>query len=116
MRKHLRWGLILAVLLVVISTGSVYAAGGHFSGRHYVDSNSDGICDNWGTSHHGGHGACSGSFVDENGDGVCDNCDTSHCGGHGACSGSFVDENGDGICDNRGTSLCGGMGLGRHTW
>ena len=46
-----------------------------------------------------------GSFVDSNGDGVCDNYGTAAC--QNKCS-NWADNNGDGICDNYGTAACHG--------
>lgn len=66
------------------------------SGRNFVDENDDGICDFYGSGH---------NFVDENGDGVCDFYDSGR---------NFVDENGDGVCDN-GSSCCSGYGM-QYRW
>ena len=97
---------ILASILVagMIFTGAVssYAAG-HCGqnaglgvcGTNYVDSDGDGVCDNWASRY------CTGNFVDADNDGICDNCGAAH---HGA---NFVDANGDGVCDNCGSGRCG---------
>lgn len=70
--------------------------------RGYVDSDGDGVCDNYGSGYCG-NGA---GYVDADGDGVCDNRGSGYCG-NGA---GYVDADGDGVCDNRGT----GNGAGAH--
>lgn len=55
-----------------------------------------------------------GNFVDSNNDGICDNYQVRTNNGRGA---NFVDKNGDGICDNRGSGGTGrgkgnGCGMG----
>ena len=88
--------VMTVVLLLMLGTTSVWAAGRWSSGRGicnnqgagcaYVDANGDGICDNYGTN-------C--AHVDaNNGDSVCDNHGT-NC--------AYVDADGDGICDNYGS-------------
>lgn len=68
----------------------------------YVDRNSNGVCDNYGS----GQGGCAG-YVDADGDGVCDNC----AANQGACPG-YVDADNDGICDQYGTGAHHGCGNG----
>lgn len=93
--------LRLAAAAIILSLGvtGVFAAGPG-CGRHFVDEDADGVCDNAGS-------AC--AYVDEDGDGVCDICGTAH----GSCAGSaFLDEDGDGICDNYTSSRGLGCGYG----
>ncbi len=71
------------------------------NGANYVDANSDGVCDNYGTM---GNGV---NYVDANGDGICDNYGTMRNGVN------YVDANGDGICDNYGNKVCPKNGMGR---
>lgn len=47
---------------------------------NYVDSDNDGVCDNYSTNHKDGHGV---NFVDSDNDGVCDNHATHQHRGHG---------------------------------
>ena len=67
MMKKIVATIIAAALVLTVGTVGAFAAGPRF-----VDSNSDGICDNWtGTGNGQGNGNGQG-FVDEDGDGVCD--------------------------------------------
>lgn len=60
-------GILAAIMALSIITISALAAG-NGNGRNFVDSNSDGVCDNLEP------GICRGqNFVDLNGDGICDN-------------------------------------------
>lgn len=110
--KKLLTGIVTAALVVTVITTSVFAASSG-RGRNFTDANSDGVCDNAGTScqyKNGGNvcgsrkGECkdqnrADNFVDENNDGVCDNY-TGECKGKNRAD-NFIDENNDGICDNR---------------
>ncbi|MFH0896140.1 MAG: hypothetical protein V2A54_17035 [Bacteroidota bacterium] len=51
-------------------------------GWHYVDTNKDGVCDNW-TAHHTGSATQGKNYVDANKDGVCDNHSKNHKNGNG---------------------------------
>lgn len=61
--------------------------------RNFVDTNNDGICDNWSERSTNGRGH---QFVDANKDGVCDNWSERPANGRGR---QFVDANNDGVCD-----------------
>ena len=69
----------------------------------YVDTNSDGVCENCGV-YHGCNVAgvgCNGNFVDTDGDEICDNYATGQGNGcQGVCGKKFVDADHDGVCDN----------------
>lgn len=118
--KKLLTGFAAAALVLTFTATSALAASHH--GRavsrvcnglqtgwtrpacSFVDSNGDGICDNYGNGncHH------EGCFVDNNGDGICDN----YGGGNCHHEGNFVDSNGDGVCDNYGGGNCHHQGQG----
>lgn len=69
----------------------------------YVDTDGDGVCDNYGT----GRGV---NYADANGDGICDNQGSGAGYGMGAGKGqgrNYVDTDGDGVCDNYGTPNSG---------
>ena len=108
-----RISLAIASVALILSLGTVNAlAAGHHGyqsyagsnangarnglGRNFVDENSDGVCDFYGSGR---------NFVDENDDGICDFYGSGH---------NFVDENGDGVCDNR-SSCCSGNGM-QYRW
>lgn len=105
----------IAVIALVVSIGSTSAlAAGRGCGRNFVDSDGNGVCDNY-DSNGCGNGA---GFVDADGDGVCDNYGSNGCG-NGA---GYVDADGDGVCDNFATGTtqngcgirrghCGGQGI-----
>ncbi len=94
--------LTMALLFSVCSATEIAAKPMH--GKHYVDADGNGVCDNYGSHGHGyvmhsGHGK---GYVDADGDGVCDNYSSHGCGyvmhsGHGK---GYVDADGDGVCDN----------------
>lgn len=91
--KKIVFGILVTAMTVAAGTASAFAAEvNSWGGRCFVDSNRDGVCDNY--------GVCGMGFVDTNGDGVCD-----HYGARGM---GFVDANGDGVCDNYGVR---GMGF-----
>lgn len=97
--KKIVFGILVTAMTVAAGTASVFAAEvNSWSGRYFVDSNRDGVCDNYGV-----HGM---GFVDGNGDGVCDN--------YGVCGMGFVDNNGDGVCDHPYSMYEFGFGMGRH--
>lgn len=88
--------------------------------HYFIDSNNDGICDNYAAgvcTQHGNH-HMGGNFIDNNNDGICDNCADGVCTQHGYhhISGNFIDENNDGICDNCTAGVCTqhGVGLSHH--
>lgn len=90
--------------------------GGHYCwDDHYcVDTDKDGICDNYGHEHCPGNGACgnyaqNGGYVDADNDGVCDNYDPEYCPGNG---GGYVDTDNNGVCDNYDPEYCPGNGAG----
>lgn len=64
----------LLVFTMVLGFSNISMSGGHHGlhgGRyHFVDDDSDGICDNWDSGCR--HGYCTG-YVDNDGDGYCDN-------------------------------------------
>ena len=96
MKKKWMAAAAIAVMLLVGMTTAFAADGG--LGRHFADTDGDGVCDNAGTN-------CGVNYVDADGDGVCDNAGT-NCGRY------YVDDNGDGICDNMGSGV--GQGRGHH--
>lgn len=60
-----------------------------------------------------GMGAGNGGFVDSDNDGVCDNYDPLYCPGNGTgncVGGGFVDNDNDGVCDNYDPDNCPGNG------
>ena len=90
--------------------------GGHMNGAGFVDADGNGVCDNFGTGNGGqGCGVVSGGYIDADGNGVCDNYGTGNGGyGRGAGNGAgYVDSNNDGTCDNYGTGNNGNGGYGR---
>lgn len=101
-------GILAAAMAVSVGTTSALAAGPG-AGRHFVDADGDGVCDNFGAG-------C--SYVDADGDGICDSCGAYHRNppAGNRRGGNFVDNDGDGICDNypagrgrgRATGFCGG--------
>lgn len=128
MKKSLLGVLSTAIVLSVCATTAFAAGPG--CGRHFVDADGDGVCDNavggcvYADADGDGlcdvcgveHGSCltgeGAAFVDADGDGVCDNCGAYHrCGTTG--DGNFVDADGDGICDNYGSGQGRGCGCGR---
>ena len=60
--------IMAAALVLTVGTVSAFAAGSRF-----VDSNSDGVCDNWTATGKGQGNGNGQGFVDEDNDGVCDN-------------------------------------------
>ncbi len=79
--------------------------------QKFVDSNKNGVCDNFEAKKATGHGK---NFVDKNGDGVCDN-NKGNCGkgnGKGNCCG-MGQGNGNGCGKGNGQGNCG-MGCGKH--
>lgn len=89
-------GVLSTVIVLSMCMGTAFAAGPG-CGRHFVDADKDGICDNAGRR-------C--VYADADGDGLCDNCGAYHrCG----TAGGFADADGDGVCDNYGS----GRGCGR---
>ncbi|MEA1984063.1 MAG: hypothetical protein U9N13_00235 [Euryarchaeota archaeon] len=71
----------LLVMLTLVGT----AMAGYGNGTGYMDTDNDGVCDN---------------FVDEDGDGINDDRNFIDADNDGVCD-SFVDEDGDGLNDNR---------------
>lgn len=115
--KRVLTGIVATALVLSVGVTSAFAAGrGH--GRHFTDTNGDGVCDYYTT---GGR-----YFVDADGDGVCDNCSGGgryyvDANGDGVCdyytTGGgryYVDADGDGVCDNYGGGLGWGAGHGCH--
>ncbi len=98
--------------------------GGHYCwDDHYcVDTDNDGICDNYGHEHCPGNGACgnyaqNGGYVDADNNGVCDNYDPEYCPGNGAGSGNDTVAGsgaGSGNGYRGGHHSGGGRGHGRH--
>lgn len=70
--------IMAAALILSVGTTSAFAAG-----RNYVDANSDGVCDNYGTRGNGNGNGLGLGFVDEDGDGVCDNRGSGRGNGNG---------------------------------
>lgn len=79
---------VLAIAIVVSMCATAAFAAGPGCGRHFVDADGDGVCDNAGSR-------C--AYADADGDGVCDICGEAHAQPGG---GNFVDADGDGVCDN----------------
>lgn len=102
MRKVL-FGVLAAVIVLSADAGTALAAGAR-CGHYFVDTNSDGICDNAGTM-------C--AYVDEDGDGICDNCGIYHLCGADVDCGNYVDADGNGVCDNYVAGQSRGNGQGR---
>lgn len=95
-------GILGAIIAVSVGTTSAFAAGSG-ARRNFIDTDGDGVCDNYGDRPSKG----SKNFVDEDGDGICDNFASGQGkgngyrnGAQGECGKNFVDEDGDGICDN----------------
>lgn len=101
MKKFLVFAIVGAMILSGSTIGALAASGRN----NYTDSDSDGVCDNYGSY---------SNFVDENDDGVCDNntdCENQPLDGTGGQNGkgnvnssqggNYTDENGDGVCDNK---------------
>lgn len=89
--KKIWKGTVAAALVLSVAATTAFAAGGWrshsssyrgtgcqgaYCGTNYVDTNGDGICDNWGTG-------CGRNYVDADGDGVCDNLGTYPLSGQG---------------------------------
>lgn len=138
MRKTIS-AFLAAVIVLSVCVSTAFAAGPG-SGRRFVDTDGDGVCDNSGSmciyADADGDGVCDVclanhrgcltregmAFADADGDGVCDNCGMYHrCGMAGAgCGENYVDADGDGVCDRyapgqgrgngRGNGACGGRG------
>ena len=140
--KVILTGIVTAALTFTFSleTMSIFAAA-PAGGRNFIDSNNDGICDNYGMycqfidedgdgicDYYNNWGACGKGlgYVDEDGDGICDNCNMycqfidedgdgicDYYNNWGACGKGlgYVDENGDGLCDN---FISGGRGCNRR--
>ena len=106
---------ILTALLTISLCGVTAFAAGPGGGRHFVDTDGDGVCDNAGSQcvyvDADGDGVCDNAnnqcvYVDADGDGVCDRCGAIHAQPGG---GGFVDADGDGVCDH----YQSGQGCGR---
>lgn len=94
--KRVLTGILTALLTISLCGVTAFAAGPG-GGRHFVDTDGDGVCDNAGSQ-------C--VYVDADGDGVCDSCGAIHAQLGG---GNFVDADGDGVCDH----YQSGRGCGR---
>lgn len=119
MKKY--FGFIAAIIvittLLVTDSYAQPSGKGKMSGNRgsrFVDTNGDGVCDNFATKSLTGKGV---NFVDTNGDGICDNNTTGKAGAgmgnHGKTRPNFIDVNGDGVCDNNTTGKVG-AGIGNH--
>lgn len=97
--KKVLAGIVSAALVISVASTSALAGGHH---AWAIDRIASGI--SLGRTCHG-----FGGWVDTNGDGVCDNYDPSLCPGNGQ---GWVDTNGDGVCDNYDPSQCPGNGQG----
>lgn len=91
-------GILGTMIALSVGTTSAFAASSG-TRRNFVDTDSDGVCDNAGSS------IC--SYVDTDGDGICDNFVSGQNKGNGhrngakgECGKNFVDADGDGVCDN----------------
>lgn len=98
--KKVLAGIITAALVLTLASASALAAPHH---AWAVERICGGI--SLGRTCHG-----FGGWVDTDGDGVCDNYDPSQCPGNGQ---GWVDTDGDGICDNYDPDLCPGNGQGQ---
>ncbi|MGD2249046.1 MAG: hypothetical protein PVF58_11625 [Candidatus Methanofastidiosia archaeon] len=94
--------VIITLVGLALLVGMVYAypeGVTRFQGRRmFVDTDNDGICDNYQAGECHGYGNGNG-FQDADNDGICDNYQAGNC--YGNCSG-FQDADNDGICDNCG--------------
>lgn len=113
-----------SVVNTVYSGQENNAAQAATTGKNYVDSDGDGVCDNYdgtncngtggagknqGNNGAGGNGACVGGTV-------CPNKNVTADTGTGqtATTGkNYVDSNGDGVCDNYDGANCNGTGQGQ---
>ena len=98
-------GILTASAVLLIGTASAFAASSQ-TGRGFVDTNADGICDNAGTL------CCNiaASCMSNNSDDTDSEENISHPR-YGKAAGpqtgkGFVDANADGVCDNAGTLCC----------
>lgn len=82
---------VLASVIVFSAGATIAFAGGPGDGRHFVDTDSDGICDN-------ANSMC--IYADADGDGICDVCGANHESCLSGDGTTFVDADGDGVCDN----------------
>ena len=106
--------ILLAVMLLAALSIPASAQGPRGNGTGFVDADSDGVCDYFGTGRGQGLGNGAG-FVDEDGDGVCDYFGTGRGNGQRRGNGAgFVDEDGDGVCDYFGTGRGRGQGRGQR--
>lgn len=103
--------VILAITLCIGAT-TVFAQN---ADRKFVDTNSDGVCDNYALRND--KQSSTGGFTDADGDGICDN----YAGKSEEKNkvSKFKDTDGDGICDNYTARNKGqkvkGNGNGRHS-
>lgn len=75
MKKIIKIMVVTTLVGISMATYAFAGYGNHFfkSNVNYVDTNGDGVCDNYGTM---GNGA---NYVDADGDGVCDNYGNKVC-------------------------------------